>query len=91
MCVCVQLLSLQEEQEDLEQRVQEYDAELTRAKEELRRLQEQISSTRARVEEVHGRMGPLKHCIGETYTEITEVRDQVLNNVYTAKKTCSVE
>ncbi|XP_060731074.1 uncharacterized protein si:ch73-140j24.4 [Tachysurus vachellii] len=71
------LLSLQEEQEELEQRVQEYDTELTRAREELRRLQEEISSTRTRVEEVHGLMGPLKHCIGDTYTEITEAKQRL--------------
>ncbi|KAL6491038.1 hypothetical protein MHYP_G00013830 [Metynnis hypsauchen] len=73
----LKLLSLQEEQEELEQAVQEYEKELQRAKDELQHLHEEISNTRARVEDAHGRMGPLKHSISETYAEITETKERL--------------
>lgn len=74
-----QLLSVQEEQEELDQTAQEYEKELQRARDELQCLHEEIGKARARVEDAHGRMGLLKHSIGETYTEITEVGLQLLN------------
>lgn len=68
-----QLLSLQEEQEELEQSVQEYEEELSRAQEELQRLQEDVTLTERKVEGARFRISPLQNSISQSYAEISRV------------------
>lgn len=72
MCVCVQLQSLQEEQQELEQTVQQYDEELCAAAEDLLQLQREVAYAKAHAENLHLRVTPLQ----DLFEEIIQVTVQ---------------
>lgn len=70
--VCVQLESLQEEQQDLEQTVQQYDSELCAAAEDLLQIQREVAYARAHAESLHEQISPLQ----DVFEEIVQVTVQ---------------
>lgn len=72
VCVCVQLQSLQEEQQELEQTVQQYDMELCAAAEDLLQLQQEVAYAKAHAESLRLRVTPLQ----DVFEEIIQVTVQ---------------
>lgn len=70
--LCVQLQSLQEEQQELEQTVQQYDTELCAAAEDLLQLQREVAYAKAHAESLHVQISPLQ----DVFEEIVQVTIQ---------------
>ncbi len=68
----MQLQSLQEEQQELEQTVQQYDMELCAAAEDLLQLQREVAYTKAHAEGLHLRVTSLQ----DVFEEIIQVTVQ---------------
>lgn len=67
--VCLQLQSLQEEQQELEQTIQQYDVKLRAVSDSVLQLQMEVACAKAHAENMHVRIAPLQ----DSFAEILQV------------------
>lgn len=72
--VFLQILSLQAEEAQKENQVEEYERELARARWRLKRLREEVKKAKGKVEEAKERNTPLQDSIRQSYEEILQVK-----------------
>lgn len=77
LCVymCVQIQSLQVEHSEQEQRIGDYEEELTRAREELLQLQEETRQLGDKVQSARDQLCPLEDAVKESHTQIAQVSE----------------
>ncbi len=66
VCMCVQIQSLQVEHSEQEQRIGDYEEELTRAREELLQLQEETRQLGDKVQSARDQLCPLEDAVKES-------------------------
>uniref|UniRef100_A0AAY4CJ43 Epidermal growth factor receptor pathway substrate 15 n=1 Tax=Denticeps clupeoides TaxID=299321 RepID=A0AAY4CJ43_9TELE len=67
------IMSLQTQQVEQEQRIGEYEEELSRARLELQRLQEETQLLEQKVDEARARLSPLHQSVKESHSQVTQV------------------
>ncbi len=75
VCMCVQIQSLQVEHSEQEQRIGDYEEELTRAREELLQLQEETRQLEENVQSARAQLCPLEDAVKESHTHIAQVSE----------------
>lgn len=75
VCMCVQIQSLQAEHSEQEQRIGDYEEELTRAREELLQLQEETCQLEEKVQSARAQLCPLEDAVKESHTHIAQVSE----------------
>ncbi len=73
--MCVQIQSLQVEHSEQEQRIGDYEEELTRAREELLQLQEETRQLGDKVQSARDQLCPLEDAVKESHTQIAQVSE----------------
>lgn len=75
MHVCVQIQSLQVEHSEQEQRIGDYEEELSRAREELLHLQEETRQLGDKVQSARAQLCPLEDAVKESHSQIAQVSE----------------
>ncbi len=83
-----QILSLQADEVQKENQVEEYERELARARWRLRKLREEVKQAKRKMEEAGERNTPLQDSIRQSYEEILQVRQVVHVHKYMGVFAC---
>ncbi|XP_048832079.1 epidermal growth factor receptor substrate 15 isoform X2 [Brienomyrus brachyistius] len=71
------ILTLQTQHAEQEEKIGEYEAELERAREELRRLQDEAALMERKVESARARLSPLQDSVKDSYSEVSQAQQKL--------------